>query len=166
MSAHSCEGQSGELVQIVSSRISLCLPPPWTVWWNPQAYAWASLLCGNWWWGMKCHSPDTISTKSQNLDCCTNLYWLSAEDEKRFCSLGEEPCEFVHKYMLNLIRLLNLDANTHTINAGLYQNSFVFVSRDGKRIQEDFRRCLSLDFRHIVSFWCLRCEVWETQCRS
>ncbi len=62
------------------------------------------------------------------------LDWLSTENEECFCTLGQESRKLMHKYVLNLIGLLNLDANTDAVDAGLNENTLVLVSRNGERI--------------------------------
>lgn len=40
--------------------------------------------------------------------------------------------------MLNLIRLLDLDADAHAIDAGLDQDALVLIPGDGERVQQHF----------------------------
>ena len=73
--------------------------------------------------------------------------------------MGQESSELVDQDMLNLIGLLDLNADAHGVNAGLDQNSLVLVSRNRQRRQKNFRRGLGFDLGDIVSFGGLRCEV-------
>ena len=61
--------------------------------------------------------------------------------------------------MLNLICLLDLDADAHAVYAGLDQHTLVLVSGYSERVEEDFGRSLGFDFRDIVSLGGLGCEV-------
>lgn len=61
--------------------------------------------------------------------------------------------------MLNLISLFDFDANAHTVDTGLDQNSFILISCHSKRIQKNLRRGLRFDFWDIVPFRRLRGEV-------
>ena len=65
--------------------------------------------------------------------------------------------------MLNLIRLLDLDTDPHAVDAGLNQHPLVFVSRHGQGVQQNFRGSLGFDFRDIVSFGGLGCEIGQTE---
>lgn len=58
--------------------------------------------------------------------------------------------------MLNLICLLDLNADAHAVDAGLDQDTLVFVSGNGEGVQQHFGRGLCLDFRDIVSLGGLR----------
>jgi hypothetical protein len=97
----------------------------------------------------------------------TYLHWFPSQDEECLSSLSQESCELVYKDMLNLIRLLDLDADTNTVDAGLNQDPLIFVSGDRQRVQEDLWGSLCFNFWNIVSFGGLGCEVRETQgCRQ
>lgn len=61
--------------------------------------------------------------------------------------------------MLNLISLLDFDANADTVDTGLDQNSFILISRHSQRIQKDLRGGLRFNFWDIVPFRRLRREV-------
>jgi hypothetical protein len=61
--------------------------------------------------------------------------------------------------MLDFICLLDFNADSHTVDARLNENSLVLISGDGKGVQQDFWRGLRFD----VSFRGLRCEVREAQ---
>jgi hypothetical protein len=65
--------------------------------------------------------------------------------------------------MLDFICLLDFNADSHTVDARLNENSLVLISGDGKGVQQDFWRGLRFDFGDIVSFRGLRCEVREAQ---
>lgn len=69
----------------------------------------------------------------------------------------------MNKNILNIIRLLDFDANSHAVYAGLDQHPLVFVSRNRYWVEEDFRRGLRLDLRDIMSFGGLGCEVREAE---
>jgi hypothetical protein len=65
--------------------------------------------------------------------------------------------------MLNLIRLLDLDADAYTVDAGLNEHALVLVAGNRERCQQDLGRCPRLDLGNIVPFGGLRCEVGETE---
>ncbi len=69
----------------------------------------------------------------------------------------------MHQNLLNIIRLLNLDANPYTVDARLDQDPLILISCDNERIQQDFGGRLSFDFGDIVSFRGLRGEVGEAE---
>ena len=66
--------------------------------------------------------------------------------------------------MLDLVRLLDLDANAHTVYTGLNKHPFILISSNRERGQENFWGCLRFDFRNIVSLGGLGREVGEAQC--
>ena len=61
--------------------------------------------------------------------------------------------------MLNLVCLLNLDANPDAVNTWLDQDSFILVPRNSQWIQEYLRGGLRFDFWNIVPFGSLGREV-------
>lgn len=67
----------------------------------------------------------------------------------------------MHQYVLDLICLLDLDADPDAVHTWFYQNLFVLVPGDGQGVEEDFGAAGGFDFRHVVSFGRLRCEVGE-----
>lgn len=69
----------------------------------------------------------------------------------------------MYQDILNLIRLLDLDTDANTVYTRLDQDTFILVSGDYKGSQEDFGRGLRFDFRDVVSFGRLRCEVGEAE---
>lgn len=59
-----------------------------------------------------------------------SLYWLPAQNEERFRSLGEEPSEFVNKNVLDLISLLDSDTYAYRIVAWLNFDLLIFIPAD------------------------------------
>mgnify|MGYP006876445285 CR=1 FL=1 len=59
-----------------------------------------------------------------------SLYWLPAQNEEGFRSLGEEPSKFVDKNVLDLICLLDSDTYAHRIVAWLNFHLFIFIPAD------------------------------------
>ena len=59
---------------------------------------------------------------------------LPSQDEKGLGALGQEASELVDEDVLNLIGLLDPDAYTDTVYAGLYEDSLVLVSGDGEGV--------------------------------
>lgn len=91
------------------------------------------------------------------------LDWLPPQDEESLCSLCQEAGELVDQDVLNLVCLLDLDAYAHTVDAGLDEDSLVFVTGNDQGVQEDFGRGLGLNFGDIVSFRRLRGEVGQAE---
>jgi hypothetical protein len=65
--------------------------------------------------------------------------------------------------MLDFVCLLDLNADSDTVDARLNQDSLIFVSRYSQRVQQDFRGCLRFNFWHVMTFRCLGCEIREAQ---
>lgn len=63
------------------------------------------------------------------------LDWLPTQDKEGLRSLGQEPRELVHQDILNLVRLLYLDADANTVDAGLDEDSLVFIPGDSERVE-------------------------------
>jgi len=69
----------------------------------------------------------------------------------------------MHQDILNLIRLLDLNADAHAIDGRLDEHAFVLVARDGQGVQEDFRGGLGFDFGYVVPFGGLGCKIGEAE---
>ena len=69
----------------------------------------------------------------------------------------------MYQDVLNLVGLLNLYANTSTVDTRLDQDSLILIPGHYQRVQEDFRRARCFYFWHIVTFRGLGCEVGERQ---
>lgn len=67
----------------------------------------------------------------------THLDRFPPQNKKRFCPLGKEPREFVHKNMLYLVCLLDLDTDSNAVYAGFYENPLILVSCHRQWVQED-----------------------------
>lgn len=76
-------------------------------------------------------------------------------------SLLEERCELVYKNVFDLIRLFDLDADAHRVDARLDENSLVIVTGDGQGRQEYLGRGLGFDLGNIMSLGGLRCKIGE-----
>lgn len=63
--------------------------------------------------------------------------------------------------VLNLVRLLDLDADADTVDTGLDEDALVLVAGYRQGVQEDFGRGSRFDFRDIVPFGCLGSKVGE-----
>lgn len=61
--------------------------------------------------------------------------------------------------MLNLIGLLDLNADADTVDTRLDEHTLVLVTGNCEGVEQHFRRCLCLDFWDIVSLRGLGCEV-------
>ncbi len=88
---------------------------------------------------------------------------LSSQDEEGLGSLRQEPGKLVYKDVLNLVGLLNLDAYSDGVDAGLNEDALVFVARNRQGRQEHLGRCLGLDLGDIVPLGRLRGKVGERQ---
>ena len=72
----------------------------------------------------------------------------------------------MYKYVLDLIRLFYFDADSDTIDARLDQDFLILIAGDGQGVEEDFWRAGGFDFRDIMAFRCLGCEVGKGKCSS
>jgi hypothetical protein len=70
----------------------------------------------------------------------THLNRLPPQHKESLRPLRQEPRKLMHQDMLNLVRLLDLDADAHTVDARFDEDTLVFVSRHGKGVEEDFGR--------------------------
>lgn len=77
--------------------------------------------------------------------------------------MGQEARELVHQDVLDLVGLLDLDADADRVDGGLDQDALVLVARNGQRRQEDLGGRLGLDLGDIVSLGRLGGEVGERQ---
>lgn len=88
---------------------------------------------------------------------------LPPQDEETLCSLFQEARELVYKDVLDLVGLLDLDADADGVDGGFDEHALVLVACDGKRCQQDFWARPGLDLGHIVTFGSLRCEVGQAE---
>lgn len=77
--------------------------------------------------------------------------------------MRQESCKLVDQDMLNLIGLLDLDADTDGVDAGLNQDTLVLVARNGQGLQQDLGRRLGLNLWNIVSLGGLGSKVGECE---
>lgn len=91
----------------------------------------------------------------------SNLDGFSPENEEGFCSLGQESCELVYQDVLDFIRLLDLYADAGAVDARFNKNALIFVTGYNQRVEKDFRRAGSFNFRDIMSFGGLRCKIGQ-----
>lgn len=63
--------------------------------------------------------------------------------------------------MLNLVRLLDLDADPYAVDAGLYKNSLVLVASHRQGVENELGGGLGFNLGHIVSFGRLRGKVGQ-----
>lgn len=73
------------------------------------------------------------------------LYWLSAEDDKALCALGQETRKLMGQDPLDLIRLLNGNAETQRVDRSLDQNTLLVVTADDHRVEKNFLGCSTID---------------------
>lgn len=69
----------------------------------------------------------------------------------------------MYQDILDLVRLLDLDADAHGVDGWFDEDALVFVTRNGEGCQQDFRARPSLDLWYIVTFGGLRCEVGQAE---
>jgi hypothetical protein len=58
----------------------------------------------------------------------------------------------MYQNMLNLVCLLDLDADPNAVDAWLNKDSLILIPGNGQGIQENLRGCLRLDLWNIVPF--------------
>ena len=86
---------------------------------------------------------------------------LPPKDEEGLRSLRQEPRELVHQNVLNLIRLLDLDAHPSAVHTGLDEHLLVLVSGDCERVEEDLGRAGGFNFGDIMPLGGLRGKIRE-----
>ena len=69
---------------------------------------------------------------------CTHHYWLPSQYDETICTLHHEASELVTQYPLDLIRLLDLDAEPDGVHGWLDEHAFVLVTGDGEGVEEHF----------------------------
>lgn len=84
---------------------------------------------------------------------------LAAQDEEGLGALGQEARELVNQDALDLVGLLDADADADAVHARLDEHALILVPRHRQRVQQYLRRRLRLDLRHVVPLRRLRCEV-------
>jgi hypothetical protein len=88
-----------------------------------------------------------------------NLDGLPAEDEEGLGPLGQEAGELVDQDVFDLVGLLDLDADTDAVDAGLDKDAFIVVSRDGQGVEQGLGGCGGLDLWDVVPLGDLGGEV-------
>ena len=95
-----------------------------------------------------------------------SLYGLPPEHEEGLGTLGQEAGELMDKYGLDLVGLLDLDADAHAVDGWLDEHTLVLVAGDGQGRQEHLRTCLGFDFGHVVALGRLAGKVREAERRG
>lgn len=90
---------------------------------------------------------------------------LAAQHHKALCTLHQKPRELVAQNLLNLIGLLDLNANTHTVHGRLDQHVLVLVATHRQWHQHSLGRVSCLDLGDVVPLNDLRAKVLQRQCR-
>lgn len=85
--------------------------------------------------------PLTTALEAGEKRISAHLDRFSPQNHETLRPLHHEPRELVTQNPLNLIRLLDLDADPDGVYRGLNKHSFIFVPGDYKRVKEDFFRC-------------------------
>lgn len=89
----------------------------------------------------------------------TDLDGFPSQNEERLGTLCQEASELVDQDMLNLVCLLDSDADADAVDAGLDEDALVLIAGDGQRVEKNFGRGLGFDLGDIVTFRRLRSEV-------
>lgn len=105
----------------------------------------------------------TTATTASEPRYSSHLDWFPPQYEKGLGSLLQEACELVHQDVLNLVCLLDLDADAHGVDGWLDQDALVLVTRNSQRRQKDFGRSACLDFGDIVALCGLGSEVGQAE---
>ena len=88
---------------------------------------------------------------------------LATQDEEGLGALGEEAGELVDEDALDLVGLLDTDADTDAVDAGLNKDTLVLVPGHGQGVQQDLWGGLGLDLGYVVALRCLGGEVGQAQ---
>ena len=64
----------------------------------------------------------------------TDLDGFPSEDEEGLGTLCQEAGELVDQDVLNLVCLLDSDADTDAVDAGLDEDTLVLITRDSQRV--------------------------------
>lgn len=88
-----------------------------------------------------------------------SLDGFPSQNEERLGTLCQEASELVDQDMLNLVCLLDSDADADAVDAGLDEDALVLIAGDGQRVEKNFGRGLGFDLGDIVTFRRLRGEV-------
>lgn len=75
----------------------------------------------------------------------------------------QEPGELVYQDVLDLVGLLDLDANAYTVDTGLDEDSLVLVTRNRQGCKQHFRGSPGFDLGDIVPFGGLGRKVGEAE---
>lgn len=67
----------------------------------------------------------------------------------------------MYQYMLDLVGLLDSDANTHTVHAGLNEDLLILITGNSQRIEEDFWGTGGLDLWNVMPLRRLGSEVGD-----
>ena len=90
------------------------------------------------------------------------LNGFAAEDEEGLGALGQETGEFMNEDTLDLVGLLDADADTDAVDAGLDENTLVLVPGDGQGIQQNLGGGLSFNLGYIMTLGGLGGEIGQT----
>jgi len=91
---------------------------------------------------------------------------LTTENKEVISTLSKETHETLGKNGIKLIKLLQANADTDTVDRSLDKNTFLFVTCNDERIAQKFFAHLALDFRLVVTFHNLTGEVCDAHSGS
>lgn len=83
---------------------------------------------------MKYHNPDIKAVQhswqeSEKASLWRYLNWLPPQNEKGLRPLCQESRKLMHKDVLNLVRLFDLDTDSYTVDAGFNEYPLILVAR-------------------------------------
>lgn len=70
----------------------------------------------------------------------THRHRFPPQHHETLRTLGHKSGEFVGQDALNLVRLLDLNADSHRVHRRFDQDAFILIARDGQGIEEDLLR--------------------------
>lgn len=80
-----------------------------------------------------------------------SVYRLPPQDEEGLGALAQEAGELVHEDFLDLIGLLDPDADAHAVDARLDEDALIIVAGDDDVVEQHFRGGPGLYLGHIVT---------------
>jgi hypothetical protein len=91
---------------------------------------------------------------------------LPPQNKKVLGALRQEPRELVHKDILDLVGLLDLDRHADGVDGGFDEHTLILIPGHCQWVQKHLWRLAGFDLRYVVAFYCLRRKVAERHCRG
>lgn len=92
-----------------------------------------------------------------------HLDGLATQHEKSLGSLSQEAGKLVHEDMLNLVGLLDADADSHAVDTRFDQHALALIAGNREWVQKELWRGGSLNLGHIMSLGRLRGKVRQRE---